>query len=278
MPELPEIATLANYLNKLLINNYIVNLEINKSSRYFKNGIIPGNEYYCDECKILNVGFRGKKLIFILQHPINGIFYLISFLGMEGRWVFTQEKHSGVKMDIKINDTGQIFPLYYDDSRHFGFLKFIATIDEYNDIFKDTGPDWLQGNITYDQFFKTIQSPRLGNKEIGVFLLEQKYFSGIGNYLRAEILFLAKVYPFKQLNLLTSIEIKAIYDAIISIINNSYQNGGLTISTYRLPDNSIGRYKPKIYGRNFTDENFPIIKKSMKDGRTIHYCEAVQLP
>lgn len=38
------------------------------------------------------------------------------------------------------------------------------------------------------------------NKEICQLLIDQSFVCGIGNYLRSDILYLSKIYPYKKLH------------------------------------------------------------------------------
>lgn len=275
MPEGPEVATLANYLNKHFSKFIIQRFNLMEKSRYFKYGKIPKQEYFQSNSKILQVLSRGKKIIFLLETPTNQIIYLISFLGMEGHWMHESGNNTGISLDL-ISPDGLNTTLYYDDSRRFGIMEFVSTLEEYNHVFKDTGPDWITSKITLEEYSKAIKNKRIKNKEIGIFIMEQQYFSGIGNYLRSEILYLSKMNPYKALGTLTDSEIKRIYNQTLETMFESYKNGGLTISTYRLPNNELGRYQPRIYNLSKSVDGFNVIKEKMKDGRSIYYCIEIQ--
>jgi formamidopyrimidine-DNA glycosylase len=48
-------------------------------------------------------------------------------------------------------------------------------------------------------------------QEIGIVLMNQKLISGIGNYLRADILWLSKISPFRKVNKISEQEFKLMY-------------------------------------------------------------------
>lgn len=275
MPEAPEVKTLSDYLNIHLKNHRVISCIIHPNSRYHKGGLIPGMNYFEPFMEIIGVSSRGKKIIFMMQNHNKYIVCLISFLGMEGRWCYEKGNHSGIELGM-ISPEGKNYSLYFDDSRHFGLLNFVATIDEYNDVFKNIGPDLLNDNVTLDMYREKIRNKRIRTKEIGIYLLEQKYFSGIGNYLRSEILYHAKISPFRSLENLSDSDVMILYQSIIIILNESYKSGGLTISTYRLPNNQPGRYTPLIYGLSKTNEGYNVIVEKMKDTRSVHWCQEVQ--
>jgi formamidopyrimidine-DNA glycosylase len=78
--------------------------------------------------------------------------------------------------------------LYFVDPRRFGSVKFVR------DPLLNIAPDVYE--ITWHQFKSRV--PMKTKRPIGIVLLDQtKIVSGIGNYLRAEILHDARVSPFK---------------------------------------------------------------------------------
>ena len=63
---------------------------------------------------------------------------------------------------------------------------------------------------------------RYPNKLIGLALMNQKIISGIGNYLRADILWMAKVSPFRHIKDLESTDINRIYKSIVALTWGDY--------------------------------------------------------
>lgn len=59
-------------------------------------------------------------------------------------------------------------------------------------------------------------------------LLDQGFVAGIGNYLRAEILFVAGVHPSRRPQDLSPDERKALARAIRAVPRQSYRTGGIT--------------------------------------------------
>jgi len=58
------------------------------------------------------------------------------------------------------------------------------------------------------------------------FLLNQKNLAGIGNAYIHDILFLAKLHPFRAIPTLSGREIKALHKAIVDIFSKSIKLGG----------------------------------------------------
>jgi len=121
---------------------------------------------------------------------LDRIFLLFRF-GMSGQFTFQKKselpKHAHLNFSTKDND--QI--LSYVDPRRFGTWHVCT---DYNRITR--GPDPV---LEYEAFRGNILenlTQKVFDKPICEVLLDQRYFNGIGNYLRAEILFRAGVPPF----------------------------------------------------------------------------------
>jgi formamidopyrimidine-DNA glycosylase len=71
------------------------------------------------------------------------------------------------------------------------------------------GPDIMSPETTFEEFAAGIK--RQKTKDIGTAIVNQKYVSGIGNYLRADALWLSKISPFKKVSVLTEEELKKLF-------------------------------------------------------------------
>jgi endonuclease-8 len=84
-------------------------------------------------------------------------------------------------------------------------------------------------------------------------LHNQRVISGIGNYLRSDILWTARLSPSRTPSTLTDDEWKALYDAVRSITRESYEAGGT--AAYQA---SQGHYEPIIYKKEHDPLGNPI--------------------
>lgn len=282
MPEGPEVARTSEALHKHLQNTVLLGGSILPSSRYYKLGGFPGAHLLQAGSKVRQVWAKAKKIIFEFEY-YNTIIYLVSFLGMEGHWIRNSTKHTGIYFKfghiIKHKNT-QIRIIYntfyYEDVRHMGTLAVYTNTNELTSVFKAIGPDLLQDQIPFEYYYSILRKPSVTNKEIAWFLLQQKFFSGIGNYLKSEVLYLAQIAPFRLLGSLTDDEIKKLYEYSLSTIKLAYDNYGLTIASYVDPDGRKGTYNPHVYGKNFDSYGNPINKIVLSEGRTTHWVPNVQ--
>lgn len=272
MPEGPEVHTIADYLNQEILGLTLIDVDYNMSSRYNKSGLLGHDALKALlPLKIVDVAAKGKKIIFMLENeqPI----FLLSSLMMEGKWSWEEGKHSNLWFDL--TSDGIQRRLYFDDSRHFGTLEIIFGEDDFVERISEIGPDLITDDISSETWLSQIRYSRIKNKKIGVFLTEQKYFSGIGNYLRAEILYEAKISPHRKLCQLSDDEARLVFTQARTLIKKAYEEKGATLATYRSPHGGKGGFSVKIYNHTIDPEGNPIIAEEL-DKRTIYWVPNIQ--
>ena len=155
--------------------------------------------------------------------------YLFSTLGLSGGWVFKHDnkfEHPTLLEYLKKEQIDSYMTtslkhlnvefktahgsLYFYDTLSFGTLKVIDTEKELEKKLNSIGADIMDETTDFKLFQELITKPKNQKKEIGIVLMDQKTISGIGNYLRADILWLCKISPFRKVNKLTENELKKI--------------------------------------------------------------------
>ena len=102
-------------------------------------------------------------------------------------------------------------------------------------------------------------------------------FSGVGNWIRAEILYECKIAPNRKLKDLSESDIKHLYHWSIKILKDAYNVKGLTISNYIDPEGNYGTYKVKVYMQKKDPYGHKVITSVFSDKRTIHWVPEVQI-
>jgi formamidopyrimidine-DNA glycosylase len=300
MPEVIEVREYADFLNKKLKNKYINDINILKG-RYKKHG--PFNNYKKLKSnipiKVLNIKTKGKFLYFVLDKGL----YLFSTLGLRGGWTFYSYKKeefifpslleylgnydiskykknalNNLNIEFKVNDG----IIYFFDTLQNGTFKVVDSKEELNKKLKILGPDIMDMDTTYDVFKSQIMKKNNLEKPIGLVLVNQKVISGIGNYLRADILWMSKVCPFKLVKDLNNLELRKIYKNSRLLTWGEYDNErGIKLGIIKKSDKL-----PRDYKRNFfvykqkTDiYGNPVIKEELYEGsvkRFIYWVKKVQ--
>jgi DNA-formamidopyrimidine glycosylase len=269
MPEGPEVAFIAEQLNKELKNGFLNDWSF-IGGRYEKHGppelydqFIKGIPYLIEE-----VEYKGKLIIFHLMNNDGDKWWIFNTLGMSGGWNVEEEKHSAIKVDFV--DCG-IKTIYFNDQRRFGTIKFCNYEKEYQKKIKSIANGFLgKYIITFDEF--KINISKNLNKNITKTLMDQKSIcSGIGNYLISEICFITGINPFKNFSDLSHKEIKLLYETIYETINLSYKAGGASIRNYSDLKGNDGAYTYnfKVYNQKKDPDGNDIYKKEGPHKRSL---------
>ena len=158
----------------------------------------------------------------------------------------------------------EIQKIYFQDSRRFGTFSF------YDDISKklnEIGPD-LYELEDLEIFKKRIVKGK--KRPICEVLMDQKIISGIGNYLRADILYHCKIHPFTETLDLSDDDLESLFDSIKYIINTSVKSSATTCGYY---ESSIayGHYDCLIYGKKLSPCGRQVVTIYDSEKRNLHW-------
>lgn len=90
------------------------------------------------------------------------------------------------------------------------------------------GPDLLA--VPFDAAGVRARLAAQPDREVGAVLLDQTVVAGVGNYLRAEILFLCRIDPWRRVADLTAADLDALLDALPAVGQHAYARGGQTVA------------------------------------------------
>lgn len=247
MPELPEITFMVNKL-KNIKGETLKTIIIGNKSKYIKKkpnnfgkfiNLLP--------LKIKNIFNIGKRIFILFE---NDWFFILN-MGMSGILSYDIDKHNVFEF-ILSNKT-----FYFNDQRRFGTLRIFN--NNLNKYIKEMGYDPLYHGINFEEFYKKYIIKRKSKLTLAEKLLDQKIFAGLGNYLRAEILYDTQIDPFCIFNNLKKNHWKLIYNSYNKLVklytNNKKSNKYL--------------YEFKIYNRVDKKET----KKKKIKGRMLWYSE-----
>jgi len=269
MPEGPEVMFIAKYIEDRYKNHTLNNIAI-VSGRYVNHGPPQNFNLFVRELpmRLQRVEKKGKVLF---MHFDKG-WYVISKLGMTGWWS-SEGDEPGWKFfrkNVVLNFKGQA-PLIYCDFRNFG--KFVFTNDksvvekEQNKITTDI----LDGRTKLSTIInRVLLSPKRQNNLIEDALMDQHFFvSGIGNYLKSEILYDAKISPLRQLSSLSQEDWRKLYSSARRITKKMYR---VLLSR----DDSKYISSMQIYRREKDKFGNMIVAHTAKNGRTTFWVPSVQ--
>lgn len=172
---------------------------------------------------------------------------------------------------------------YFYDQLSFGTLKMIDDRKELDKKLRELGADMLDESTGLEVFIKAIRKSANKDKAIGNVLVNQRVVSGIGNYLRADALWLARISPFRKVGELDDIELERIYKSVRALMWGDYAPEEARKKGYISSDFKI----PHDYGREFfvyrqeTDtEGRKVAKAELYEGtqkRFIYWVKDIQV-
>jgi len=291
MPELPEVETIIRDLQKKIIGRKIKNVWTDfpkmikkpKSFKDFKKGV--------KNKKIQRVWRRAKNIIFelsnnyslLIHQKMTGHLLFGKWKAKNGKWISSvpgplqNDPMNKFLHLIFFLDNGQQLAL--SDLRKFAKVELWKTEELKNSKeFRELGPEPLENNFTFERFKEALQKKRKG--KIKQILMDQTIIAGIGNIYSDEILWRAKIHPFKDISKLSNQELKKFYKIMRGLLPLAIKLGGESISDYRRPSGEKGYYdkERKVYrkeGEKCSVCN-GIIKRVKMSGRSAHFCPACQ--
>ncbi|MDB5099522.1 MAG: glycosylase/AP lyase, DNA-binding protein [Cyanobacteria bacterium RYN_339] len=109
------------------------------------------------------------------------------------------------------------------------------------------GPDILDPEVTEAQVLARYQDPRFAPKRLTTLLLDQGFLAGIGNYMRSEILFEARLYPLRRACDLSPDELARLAQATVAVSRRAFEARGMTVTPAIVAEGKRLKLKPWDY-------------------------------
>ncbi len=92
------------------------------------------------------------------------------------------------------------------------------------------GPDVLWPDLGWREIDERLRSRTFRGRQLAALLLDQGFVAGLGNYLRSEILFAARLDPWRRPQDLGRAERHRLARRVLSLSRRSYRTGGITVA------------------------------------------------
>ena len=226
MPEGPEVRKYADALNAALSGRAIVSLQARtKEARKW----LHENEQLLIGHRVERVVSHGKHLIGYIE----GDFFFHSHLMMWGRWqtlgpaprrrksIELPEKDRRERARIVVEGAAAILlsaPIFnVGEGDPYKLIEILGTL----------GPDALpyRGRFERREFLHRLLSAEHRDETIGAALLNQRIVAGLGNYLRAEVLFNCKLNPWLTIGEIGQRNINCLLKTIPRLARDAYERG-----------------------------------------------------
>jgi DNA-formamidopyrimidine glycosylase len=266
MPEYPEVKIIARQIDLLTYKSNLISIKVVKSApEIFKKRVRTlNNALRKFEITLDETTSRGKYIYTKLKTPTL-IKYIVSHLMLKGQWRTEKQTYSTVSIETHSRDDKPL-KLWFGDSMKLAKIELL-TQKEFDNFLAEQGPPLDE--MTFAEFKNAAHNARMA----GDFLMDQSKIAGIGNYLRAEILYDAKISPRRKCNSLDSIELHRLFNSIKKIPKEVLSSNGS--DKYIDILGATGKYKMKVYGRKL-DPSGNKITVSVVGGRKIFWVPKLQ--
>lgn len=270
MPEGPEIHREADKIREVLAKNSC-------SYVYFYHEHLKSFEKELTGKTIESVDAYGKGLVIGFE----GDNYFYSHNQLYGKWyIKAAGKYPKTNRQLRAElQTDQKSALLYSASEID--VMDGESLKEHPYLVK-LGPDILR-TITPEKIAERTVSKKFSGRSFAALLLDQKFLSGVGNYLRSEILFDAGIHPANRPKDLSEEKIIQFSKSVLQIAHRAYESNGITLDEKRVRElkrNGEKRrgYRHYVFAR--ADKNCRrcgnTIKKISMSGRRLYLCEQCQ--
>lgn len=278
MPELPEVETIKNAVEKAVNGGRILSATVRQPK--LRETVPADFSERISGARIVGLKRIAKYMVMNLDNGLSIIWHF----GMSGK-IKTEpavpeilDKHDHI---IISTDKGAII---YNDPRRFGLVTLCESENlKKHHCFKRIGLDPWDENLTAEYLLAKFKNRKTAIK---ISLLDQEIICGIGNIYASEILYKARILPQRASESVSKREAEKIISYTREILSESIKAGGSTIHDYKRPDGDIGYFQQKHCVYNKTGQRCPDcrcnieksggIQKDVQGGRSTFYCPILQ--
>lgn len=274
MPELPEVETVRLGLEKFLVGDSFVSVEVLRKDsvgypavKDFVKGLTGRS--------VVAAKRRGKYLLIELDSNAG----LGVHLRMSGRLIVADKKHREaqfLRVLIKLKSGRE---LRFEDMRVFGRMWYVPPGEDFLAVIpalQELGPEPLDG-LSPDYLVAAFKNKK---QAIKTALLDQTIIAGLGNIYADEVLFQTGIHPLSLAGSVTDKEAANLVVAIEKTLRKAIKHGGTTLRDYANSEGVNGNYQHQswVYGRE--DEPCRVcgteIERMKLAGRSAHFCGQCQ--
>ena len=268
MPEGPSVLQTAHKLHGVLTGSRLISVAV-VGGRYERHGPPEGLVLLQRQIRLSGdqrpyvegVGCKGK----LMWWNISGGLRLVSTLGLFGSGTFRKGKHSAVEI-VTTRCT-----VWFTDQLHYGTVSIIDAAALKNRL-KKIGPDVLRSPPpSYDRVRCMFENN--ANWTLPKLLMNQSKVSGIGNYLKAEILYAAGISPARLISELTEQETRCVYLCMVIVPRLDLLKRGLCVERIVFP----WQFAMQVYKQKRDPQGNRVERLKTDDKRVTHWVPATQM-
>ncbi|MFN8597856.1 MAG: DNA-formamidopyrimidine glycosylase family protein [Anaerolineae bacterium] len=216
MPELPELEVVCEVLRRRVVGQTIDAVTLIQPGAAILVRDLTASQFdvALTGTTIETVARRGKFVIFNLAKPYTALHLAIN-PKLTGRLQLAAPTEKKLPKTHVICALSNGLDLRYLDQKTMGQLYLTADLSQVPDH-ATLGPEPF--DVSLDQFRERLRPYR---GEIKGILVRGEFLAGIGNAYADEILWVAKIHPYRKRTALTPDEIERLYDAMLSTLREA---------------------------------------------------------
>ncbi len=218
MPEGPEIRLAADKIARVLVGKPVVEVS-------FGLPALKRFEKKLSGSTVTAVETRGKAMLTRFDNDLT----LYSHNQLYGRWYTTRRPRlpaTGRSLRVALHTQTHSALLYSASDIEVLTPKQVARHPFLNRV----GPDILDRSLDTDAVVERLGDKRFRNRSTGSLYLDQAYLAGNGNYLRSEILHVARVHPALRPADLDERRLRDLARLTLVLSRRSYRTRGITVT------------------------------------------------
>lgn len=216
MPELPELEVVCEVLRRRVVGQTIAAVTLIQPGAAIVVRDLTASQFdvALTGATIEAVARRGKFVIFSLTKPHTSI-YLVLNPKLSGRLQLAALHEKKLPKTHVVCALSNNLELRYLDQKTMGQVYLTADLAQVPD-YASLGPEPF--DVTLDQFRERLRPYR---GEIKGVLIRGEFIAGVGNAYADEILWAARLHPYRKRTALTPDEIDRLYDALQSTLRDA---------------------------------------------------------
>ncbi len=235
MPEGPEIRRVAQRLSRALVGEPLIAVVLD----------VEGLEGWAERllgAQVTAVRSRGKALL--TSFSTGHVLYSHNLL--YGRWSVVRGEPRPSRRRLRVMLRTEKLTALLHSATEFAWVAE-ADVDTIPYL-RRLGPDIL--DLSQAELRSRLREPAFRRRQLAALLLDQAFVAGLGNYLRAEALFVARISPAKRPCDLDAREVRALCAAIGELGARSVVTGGTTLDARRVARAKAAK-QPRRDARHF---------------------------
>lgn len=263
MPEGPEVKIASTYYNCFFENSK--NIKFDLLTEYYERK-------YSSVFETVNTHISSQfeptitigKNLFI---PLTNDLFFNFHLGMTGGWSEKSIKHCHFRVSSGSKE------LFFKDVRKFGKMRILNLEELEKKHFKEF--DMLNNAYNFNKHLEHLKKKVSTTKSVCSTLMDQRFFPGVGNYIKSEALYASRIHPEKKWGQLSEKKTIELINKTQYIMQSSYATGGAELKDFKNPFH-ISEFELKVYGKDKDPNGLEIISKLTSDQRKSWYCPKLQ--